>query len=103
MSYRLGKALRKGATRVLIAACLIAMSGLPAEAAAWNSVLDEVVFILTSGWARGVAVIAIVLSGLGLMVNLFDRRMAVFIVLGVILVFGAPALVDLLISAARGI
>ncbi len=101
MSYRLGKALRKGATRVLIAACLIAMSGLPAEAAAWNSVLDEVVFILTSGWARGVA--AIVLSGLGLMVNLFDRRMAVFIVLGVILVFGAPALVDLLISAARGI
>ena len=103
MRYRLGKATRICATKCMVAACLFAMSGCPAEAAAWNSVLDEVVVILTSGWARGVAVIAIVLSGLGLMVNLFDRRMAVFIVLGVILVFGAPALVDLLISAAQGI
>ncbi len=103
MDSTLAKAAGRGALRCAAAASFLLMSGLPAEAAAWNSVLDEVVTILTSGWARGVAVIAIVLSGLGLMVNLFDRRMAVFIVLGVILVFGAPALVDLLINAARGV
>ena len=101
MDSTLGKVVSRGALRCAAGAGLVILSVSPADAAAWNSVLDEVVAILTSGWARGVAIIAIVITGLGLMVNLFDRRMAVFIVLGVILVFGAPALVDMLISAAR--
>ena len=101
MDSTLAKLAGRGALRCAVGAGLVFLSVSPADAAAWNSVLDEVVAILTSGWARGVAIIAIVVTGLGLMVNLFDRRMAVYIVLGVILVFGAPALVDLLISAAR--
>ena len=102
MEFSLVAAIGRRSLRCVSVAFALAVIASPAEAAAWNSVLEEVVDILTSGWARGVAIIAIVLSGLGLMVNLFDRRMAVFIVLGVILVFGAPALVDLLITAARG-
>lgn len=86
--------------RVLPGLLLSALFCTPAAAAAWDSVLTQVTVILTSGWARGVAVIAIILAGLGMMVSLFDRRTAIFIVLGVILVFGAPALVDLLIDAA---
>lgn len=87
------------AVPLLAAAFLLAMAQ-PAAAAAWDSVLTQVTVILTSGWARGVAIIAVVMAGLGMMVNLFDRRTAIFIVVGVILVFGAPSLVDLLIDAA---
>ncbi len=88
--------LRTGCCALLASVTLVE----PVQAAAWDSVLTQVIVILTSGWARGVAIIAIVLSGLGMMVNLFDRRTAIFIVLGVILVFGAPSIVDLLIDAA---
>ena len=88
--------LRTGCGALLASVTLVE----PVQAAAWDSVLTQVIVILTSGWARGVAIIAIVLSGLGMMVNLFDRRTAIFIVLGVILVFGAPSIVDLLIDAA---
>ena len=86
--------------RIVPAAVLVLLSSEPCIAAPWDSVLTQVVTILTSGWARGVAIIAIVLAGLGMMINLFDRRTAIFIVLGVILVFSAPSLVDLLIQAA---
>lgn len=93
----------RSALRGSAAVGVFLLSVSPAEAAAWNSVLEEVIIILTSGWARGVAIIAIIISGLGMMVSLVSVKMAVFIVLGVILVFGAPALVDLLISAAQGV
>lgn len=86
----------------LLASILLLALCQPAQAAAWDSVLTQVTVILTSGWARGVAIIAVVVAGLGMMVNLFDRRTAIFIVVGVILVFGAPTLVDLLIDAATG-
>ena len=100
MNQCLARVARRGVLRCAVAAGLVLLWVGPAEAAAWNSVLDEVIDILTSGWARGVAVIAIILAGLAMMLNLFQLRMVIFIVLGVILVFGAPALVDLLIGAA---
>lgn len=92
--------IQSGLARIALALGLLILSTQGAHAAAWDSVLTQIIVILTSGWARGVAILAIILSGLGMMVNLFDRRTAISIVIGVILVFGAPSLVDLLIDAA---
>ncbi len=103
MNKRIRTAATRTARRFAAAACALLLSAASAEAAAWNSVLEEVIIILTSGWARGVAIIAIIISGLGMMMSLVQVRTTVYIVLGVILVFGAPALVDLLIGAAQGV
>jgi len=102
VTAKLFHAASRGARLLATGAILLILAVVPAQAAVWNSVLEEVIVILTSGWARGIAIIAIILSGLGLMVNMVHLRTAVFIVLGVILVFGAPSLVDLLIGAAQG-
>ena len=50
--------------------------------------------LLTSTWARIIAIIAVVFLGFAWMFGRISMQMAVSVIGGVILVFGAPAIVD---------
>lgn len=56
--------------------------------------LDALQNLLTSTWARIVAIIAIVFLGFAWMFGRISMQLAIAVVGGIILVFGAPAIVD---------
>ena len=72
----------------------------PAAAQDVESLLQNVVDLLTGNTARLLAVIAVVVVGILWMFGLFDLRRAGVVVLGVIVVFGAAEIVDLLTGGA---
>ena len=88
-----------GATACL---ALAAAAGVVTPAAAQDveSLLQNVVDLLTGNTARLLAVIAVIVVGILWMFGLFDLRRAGVVVLGVIVVFGAAEIVDLLTGGA---
>ena len=90
--------------RVGAMACLAltAATGVATPAAAQDveSLLQNVVDLLTGNTARLLAVIAVIVVGILWMFGLFDLRRAGVVVLGVIVVFGAAEIVDLLTGGA---
>lgn len=68
----------------------------PAFAQNVEGLLQNVVDLLTGNTARLLAVIAVVVVGILWMFGLFDLRRAGIVVLGIIVVFGAAEIVDLL-------
>jgi type IV secretion system protein VirB2 len=72
----------------------------PAAAQDVETLLQNVVDLLTGNTARLLAVIAVVVVGILWMFGLFDLRRAGVVVLGVIVVFGAAEIVDLLTGGA---
>ena len=72
----------------------------PAAAQDVESLLQNVVDLLTGNTARLLAVIAVVVVGILWMFGLFDLRRAGVVILGVIVVFGAAEIVDLLTGGA---
>lgn len=77
------------------AASLAAAS--PAFAAAnVEGLLQNVVDLLTGNTARLLAVLAVVVVGVLWMFGLFDLRRAAIVVLGIVVVFGAAEIVNLI-------
>lgn len=68
----------------------------PAAAQNVESLLQNVVDLLTGNTARLLAIIAVIVVGVLWMFGLFDLRRAATVVLGVIVVFGAAEIVDML-------
>ncbi|MNK14003.1 Type IV secretion system protein virB2 precursor [compost metagenome] len=93
-------------TRRLCAAALIAgasslMLVQPALASAnIEGLLQNVVDMLTGNTARLLAVLAVVVVGILWMFGLFDLRRAAIVVLGIIVVFGAAEIVNLITGGA---
>lgn len=93
-------------TQRLFAAALIAgASSLllvqPAFASAnIEGLLQNVVDMLTGNTARLLAVLAVVVVGILWMFGLFDLRRAAIVVLGIIVVFGAAEIVNLITGGA---
>jgi len=93
-------------TQRLFAAALIAgASSLllvqPAFASASiEGLLQNVVDMLTGNTARLLAVLAVVVVGILWMFGLFDLRRAAIVVLGIIVVFGAAEIVNLITGGA---
>ena len=93
-------------TQRLFAAALIAgASSLllvqPAFASAnIEGLLQNVVDMLTGNTARLLAVLAVVVVGILWMFGLFDLRRAASVVLGIIVVFGAAEIVNLITGGA---
>jgi len=56
--------------------------------------LDALQNLLTSTWARIIAIIAVVFLGFAWMFGRISMQLAISVTGGVILVFGAPAIVD---------
>lgn len=83
---------------VALAASLILTS--PASAQDIEGLLQNVVDMLTGNTARLLAVLAVVVVGILWMFGLFDLRRAAIVVLGIIVVFGAAEIVNLITGGA---
>lgn len=68
----------------------------PAAAQNVESLLQNVVDLLTGNTARLLAIIAVVVVGVLWMFGLFDLRRAATVVLGIVVVFGAAEIVTML-------
>lgn len=95
-------ALRTGLTVVLAASFTIALAH-PAFAQSVGGVggnvetfLQNVVNLLTGNVARLLAVIAVVLVGVGWMFGHIDLRRAGIVIIGIILIFGAAQIVSMI-------
>jgi type IV secretion system protein VirB2 len=89
LSRRLGA----GAFIVLVLTLGIAE---PALAQDVEGFLQNVVDLLTGNAARLLAIIAIVVVGICWMFGLFDLRRAAIVILGIIVVFGAAEIADMI-------
>lgn len=100
MNARLTPARRLGATgAIAVAATLILVQ--PAFASAnVEGLLQNVVDMLTGNTARLLAVLAVVVVGILWMFGLFDLRRAAIVVLGIVVVFGAAEIVNLITGGA---
>ncbi len=87
-----------------VAALVVAFSAAQASPALAASnvegLLQNVVDMLTGNTARLLAVLAVVVVGILWMFGLFDLRRAAIVVLGIIVVFGAAEIVNLITGGA---
>lgn len=65
----------------------------------WDDAANKVLQIFTGGLARTIAVIAVVALGIAALVGKLSWQWAIYIIIGIVLIFGAPAIVDYIISA----
>lgn len=88
--------LRRLGAGATIAAVFALSSATPAAAQDVESLLQNVVDLLTGNTARLLAIIAVVVVGVLWMFGLFDLRRAATVVLGIVVVFGAAEIVTML-------
>lgn len=84
---------------LLVGLCLLALSPDMAAAAPWDTAGQKVLDIFTGGLARTIAIVAVIACGIAAMAGKLSWQWAIFIILGIVLIFGAPAIVDYFISA----
>lgn len=95
-------AARRLCTVALIAGASSLLLAQPALASAnIEGLLQNVVDMLTGNTARLLAVLAVVVVGILWMFGLFDLRRAAIVVLGIIVVFGAAEIVNLITGGSR--
>ena len=80
----------------------IAVARMPelAMAAPWDGTATQVLSIFTSGLTRTFAIIAVIACGIAAIAGKLSWDWAIKIVVGIVLIFGATAIVDYLIAAA---
>nr|WP_314434001.1 TrbC/VirB2 family protein [uncultured Brevundimonas sp.] len=94
-------AARRTGAAFSIAALTLAFSAQPALASAnVEGLLQNVVDMLTGNTARLLAILAVVVVGILWMFGLFDLRRAAIVVLGIVVVFGAAEIVNLITGGA---
>ena len=87
-------------TKSLFILALIALTLLPQEAHAQalfdsgTNFLTALQDLLTNTWARIIAIIAVVFLGFAWMFGRISWQLAASVIGGIILIFGAPAIVD---------
>jgi len=96
MSHRASFRRRHAATATLACAVSLAAAGPALAAANVEGLLQNVVDLLTGNTARLLAVLAVVIVGVLWMFGLFDLRRAAIVVLGIVVVFGAAEIVNLI-------
>lgn len=87
---------RYAATAALACAASLAAAGPAFASANVEGLLQNVVDLLTGNTARLLAVLAVVIVGVLWMFGLFDLRRAAIVVLGIVVVFGAAEIVNLI-------
>ncbi|GAD60556.1 TrbC/VirB2 family protein [Brevundimonas abyssalis] len=80
----------------LAGALTLASAGPALAATNLEGLLQNVVDMLTGNTARLLAILAVVVVGILWMFGLFDLRRAAIVVLGIIVVFGAAEIVNLI-------
>jgi len=84
----------------ILAIVLVALMPEVAMAAPWDGAANQVLAMLNSGLTRTLAIIAVVACGIAAMAGKLQWSWAINIIVGIVLVFGAVAVVDFFISSA---
>ncbi len=100
MTPRPARARRVCATGAIAAAATLILAQPAFASANVEGLLQNVVDMLTGNTARLLAVLAVVVVGILWMFGLFDLRRAAIVVLGIVVVFGAAEIVNLITGGA---
>jgi type IV secretion system protein VirB2 len=100
MTPRPARARRVCATGAIAAAATLILVQPAFASANVEGLLQNVVDMLTGNTARLLAVLAVVIVGVLWMFGLFDLRRAAIVVLGIVVVFGAAEIVNLITGGA---
>ena len=91
---------------VLRVAAAAASAATPASAQAvggdLGGFIENIIEMLNSGVVRGLAVLAVIIIGIVWMFGQIDLRRAGTVVVGIIVIFGASTIVDLITGGAGG-
>lgn len=88
-----------------VSLALFAMAGVlavtpeVAMAAPWDGAATKVLEIFTGGLSRTLAIIAVIACGIAAVAGKLSWDWAIKIIVGIVLIFGATAIVDYIISA----
>jgi type IV secretion system protein VirB2 len=92
-----------------LAGLMTAIAAAPACAQATSSAggnigsfIQNIIGILNSNVIRGLAIIAIIVTGIAWMFGHLDMRRAGTVVIGIIVIFSAAAIVDLIVGGGTG-
>jgi type IV secretory pathway VirB2 component (pilin) len=90
------------AARTMVVLALVAAAVLPelAIAGPWDTMGTQVLAIFTGGLTRTIAIITVIACGIAAMAGKLSWDWAIKIIVGIVLIFGAAAIVDYLIAAA---
>lgn len=94
--------------RVALAGLLLLATAEPAFAQASGvggnigTFIQNIIDLLNSNVIRGLAIIAIIITGIAWMFGHLDMRRAGTVVVGIIVIFSAAALVDLIVGGGGG-
>jgi type IV secretory pathway VirB2 component (pilin) len=67
-----------------------------------GSFITNIITLLNSGVVRGLAIVAVIITGVAWMFGHVDLRRAGTVVLGIIVIFGAATIVDLITGGSGG-
>lgn len=84
---------------LVLSATLLLVPSL-ALATPWDGMATQVLAIFNGGLVRSIAILAVIACGLAAMAGKLSWDWVIKIVVGIVLIFGATALVDYLIAAA---
>ena len=89
---------------LLAATCALAASPAHAQAVGGDlgSFVQNIIDLLNSGVVRGLAVLAVIITGIVWMFGQIDLRRAGTVVVGIIVIFGASTIVDLITGGGAG-
>jgi len=96
MTPPVSRGCRWAAVVTIAGAASLAAAGPAFASANVEGLLQNVVDLLTGNTARLLAVLAVVIVGVLWMFGLFDLRRAAIVVLGIVVVFGAAEIVNLI-------
>lgn len=85
---------------LMLALAFVAVMPELAMAAPWDSVATNVLAIFTGGLTRTLAIIAVIACGIAAIAGKLSWDWAIKIIVGIVLIFGAAAIVDYVIAAA---
>jgi type IV secretion system protein VirB2 len=85
---------------ICLALSLAAVMPEMAMAAPWDTTATKVLAIFTGGLTRTFAIIAVIACGIAALFGKLSWDWAVKIIIGIVLIFGAAAIVDYVIAAA---
>lgn len=96
------------AVTVALGAAMLALAASPALAqttAAGGNIgtfIQNIIGILTNNVVRGLAIIAVIVTGIATMFGHLDLRRAGTVILGIVVIFSAAAIVDQVVGSGGG-
>lgn len=85
---------------MMLALGFVALMPEMAMAAPWDSAASQVLAIFTGGLTRTLAIIAVIACGIAAIAGKLSWDWAIKIIVGIVLIFGAAAIVDYVIAAS---